>query len=108
MAQRLNMNSTMNDPDFDDLLRSARGNLPLPSSFRQAVWRRIETDAVVSGRQWWSGVLAIITRPWGAVTGLAATVALGLWLGAVTPHGEERNRAAYADSISPFAQSHHP
>lgn len=98
----------MNDSDFDDLLRSARGNFPLPSSFRQGVWRRIENDAVALGRPWWSSILTIVARPWGTVTGLAATVALGLWLGAITQPGEKQDQAAYADSISPFAQSHHP
>jgi hypothetical protein len=98
----------MNDSDFDNMLRSARGDFPLPASFGSSVWRRIENDAVAPVRE--SGfvrLLSLVVRPWGAVTGLAATVALGLWLGAITTPGEKEAQTAYANSISPFGNAHH-
>ena len=98
----------MTDPDFDDLLRSARGDSPLPRSFRQEVWRRVENDAAAMGSMpWWHSIFTSVAKPWGTATGLAATVALGLWLGTITASKEEPSPTAYAYSISPFAQTHH-
>lgn|SRR5688572_5634883 len=97
----------MNESDFDDLLRSARGTFPLPSTFRHGVWRRIENDTAEVRRPWYYGILAAVARPWGTVAGLAATVSLGLWLGAITAPGEKQAQVAYANSISPFSQSRH-
>lgn len=101
------MSETMNDSDFDDILRSARATSALPSSFRQGVWRRIENDTAKVRRSWFQDILTAVARPWGAAVGLAATVTLGLWLGAVTSPGEKQAQAAYANSISPFTQSDH-
>lgn len=101
------MPKTMNDSDFDDMLRSARTASPLPSSFRQGVWRRIENDAAEVRGSWFQEILTAVTRPWGTAVGLAATVTLGLWLGAITSPGEKRAQVAYANSISPFTQSDH-
>jgi len=101
------MPKTMNDSDFDDMLRSARTASPLPSSFRQGVWRRIENDAAEVRGSWFREILTAVTRPWGTAAGLAATVTLGLWLGAVTSPGEKQAQVAYANSISPFTQSDH-
>jgi hypothetical protein len=98
----------MNDSDFDDLLRSARGESSLPKSFRQEVWRRVENDAAATGTiPLWYRIFTSVAKPWGAATGLAATVALGLWLGTITASKEEPSPTAYAYSISPFAQTHH-
>lgn len=97
----------MNDSDFDDLLRSARGENPLPRTFRQSVWRRIESDAALKAAPWYSRALALVARPWAAATGLAATVALGFILGNITAPEDRPTAATYAYSISPFAQTHH-
>ncbi|WP_035608010.1 hypothetical protein [Haloferula sp. BvORR071] len=97
----------MNDSDFDDLLRSARGDRPLPTSFRQQVWRRIENDAAALPLRWYHRVFAAVTKPWGAAAGFAATVAIGLALGLITTPKEDSSASSYAYSISPFAQTHH-
>ncbi|RYD33820.1 MAG: hypothetical protein EOP86_12480 [Verrucomicrobiaceae bacterium] len=96
----------MNDSEFDDLLRAARGSQPLPASFRQGVWRRIENAQAPIPSPWYETVIGLITRPLGVVTGLAATVAFGLWLGAVTAPGPPDSRSAYIESINPFSHTH--
>ena len=97
----------MNDSDFDDLLRSARNSPPLPASFRQGVWRRIENAQSPVPPPWLEAVIDLITRPWGAVAGLAATAALGLWLGAATAPSQQDDQIAYIESINPFSHAHH-
>jgi hypothetical protein len=98
--------TAMNDSDFDQMLRSAKREAPLPASFRHGVWQRIENDAAEIGTSWYQGVLGAVFRPWGTAVGLAATIVLGLWLGAVSAPAEKSTLATYADSISPFHQSH--
>lgn len=99
----------MNDSEFDDFLKSARTDEPLPGSFKSGVWHRIESEAleappVVIGFQAFAASLA---RPWGAVAGIAATVALGLWLGIATAPEPRDGKVAYATSITPFAHPRH-
>ena len=98
----------MNDSEFDDLLRTARGDVPLPGSFRQGVWHRIESGALESPRRlvWLHSMVAAFLRPWGAAVGLAATVAAGIWLGAASIPDAKDAKVAYAESISPFAHVH--
>ena len=98
---------TMNDSEFDDLLRTAKGDFPLPESFRHTVWQRVEAAGLESkpGVAWFQTFLDALTRPWGAATGLAAIVAMGLWLGASGMPETKSEQMAYARSISPF---HHP
>lgn len=97
----------MNDSEFDDLLRTVRGAFPVPPSFRQGVWHRIESIAAESprGLAWFQDLLAVFVRPWGAAAGVAATVATGLWLGAVSIPAPKDAKTAYAESISPFAHA---
>lgn len=98
----------MNDSDFDDLLRSARGENPLPRSFQSGVWRRIENDAATAGSQpWYRRACVAVTKPWVTIAGLAAMITLGLWLGIVTSAEYQPSASEYAYSISPFAQTHH-
>jgi hypothetical protein len=97
----------MNDHQFDEFLRTAKNECPLPSSFRQGVWSRIESapaECGVGGAKW-KRLFNVFSQPWGAAAGLAATILLGLWLGAVsapTPVNAER---AYVQSVSPFPLS---
>lgn len=97
----------MNDSDFDDLLRTARADLPLPDSFKQEVWRRIESVEFESPRVvvWFHDFAAGLARPWGAATGIAATVALGLWLGSVSTSDTQSTKVAYEQAISPFSHA---
>lgn len=99
----------MKNIDFDDLVRSAREDFPLPPSFHADVWSRIESAEAISsklGTSWHHNVISMIARPWAAASGLAAMVALGLWLGALSIPDNSRTETTYAHSISPFAQSH--
>ncbi len=95
----------MNDSDFDDFLRAARADLPLPDSFKQEVWCRIESVEIGSPRVvvWFHTFAAGLARPWGAATSIAATVALGLWLGSVSISDPQSAKVAYERSISPFS-----
>jgi hypothetical protein len=98
----------MKDSEFDDLLRSAGEKLPLPATFRADVWKLIEaTDAAPKTASfWYVNVISILVRPWPAISGLAAMVALGLWMGTLGVSGDPPNEMAYVRSISPLAQSH--
>ena len=98
----------MNDPEFDELLKSARSPSPLPASFRQGVWSRIEsTDAAMpQGTAWFRQAIDVLFRPWSAVTAMAAMVAAGVWLGSASVPETRDGRLAYAESISPFTQAH--
>ncbi len=99
----------MNDSDFDDFLKTARADVPLPPSFKPGVWHRIESEALEAP----SGVIGFQSftsrhaRPWGAAVGIAATVAFGLWLGLTTVPEPADGKVAYATSITPFARGGH-
>ncbi len=97
----------MNDNEFDDFLKSARVETPLPASFKSGVWRRLESGeaANLRGAVWLETFMVAIARPWGAVAGVAATVAIGLWLGAVSMPATRDSKVTYAESISPFAHA---
>lgn len=98
----------MNDSEFDDLLRTARGEVPLPASFRQGVWHRIESATAESARLgWFQDLIAVFAKPWAAAAGVAATVVAGLWLGAASIPEPEDAKLAYAESISPFVHANH-
>jgi hypothetical protein len=95
----------MNDSEFDDLLRSARGEIPLPPSFRSGVWHRIDNGRRRATSRWnplWEGLL----RSRGGVGAVAVMAMLGAWLGAINaPAGEASGKVAYVESISPFTHS---
>lgn len=97
----------MNDSDFDDFLRTARADLPLPESFKQEAWRRIESVEMESPQLvvWFLDFAAGLARPWNAAAGIAATVALGLWLGSGSVSDPQNSKAAYEKSISPFSHA---
>jgi hypothetical protein len=95
----------MKDSEFDDFLKRARGEVPLPGSFRQGVWHRIESTPSTSGklRSRLNGFVCLLARPSGASTAIAATVAMGVWLGVSSAPNSNDAEIAYAESISPFA-----
>ena len=99
----------MNNSEFDDLLRTAKGDFPLPGSFRHNVWHRVEAAGLKSkpGFAWFHALLDVLTRPWCAASELVAVMALGLWLGASGMADTKSDPMTYARSISPFTQ-HHP
>lgn len=94
----------MTDSDFDQFLKTARGEMPLPVSFRQGVWHRIESSDAPSA--WFRDLMSILARPWGAAAGVAATVTLGLWLGVASLPDTKDSKTAYTESISPFSHVH--
>lgn len=90
----------MNDSEFDDLLKAAKGDFPLPPSFKQGVWHRIESSAVAR-----KPVFSVVEHPWMSALGIAAATVIGLWLGAVSIPETQDARSAYAESISPFVHT---
>jgi hypothetical protein len=95
----------MTDSEFDDLLKAARGAEPLPPLFRQGVWHRIECAGQPSAglAAWFGAMASTLARPWAAVAAVAATVTVGLWFGFASAPEPQDSKAAYAESISPFA-----
>lgn len=98
----------MNDSEFDDLLKkAAREEAPLPPSFRHGVWHRIESAALTrpDKSSWLAALAGSFARPWAAFGSVAATIALGLWLGAASSPEAADSKVAYVQSISPFAHA---
>ena len=100
----------MKDSEIDDLLRSASDRVSLPDSFRHEVWRRIESaemerSRVPGGLREW---VRRMFQEWPAAVGVAAAVALGLALGALTALDARDAQASYVRSISPFEPHEHP
>ena len=98
------------DSGFDAMLRSAIPRTPLPHTFRQNVWRQIESAGEESAagciRRCFGNFLLFMARPVPAASAMVITVAAGLWLGA--READARGESAYKISVSPFAESHHP
>lgn len=92
----------MNDSEFDDLLKAAKGDFPLPLSFKQGVWQRIENASAPATQSIYPSFFG---SQWAAALGIAATVVAGLWLGAVTAPENKDATVVYAESISPFAHA---
>jgi hypothetical protein len=97
----------MNDPEFDDLLRAARGDVSLPDSFRRDVWKRIETQEVSRPASWAERFFGAILRPAGAATMITFMVAIGLWAGALGGPDVPDVKVSYVESISPFHSPQH-
>lgn len=99
---------TMNDSELDDLLRSANRQIPLPSSFRQKVWYRIESAALNEPKHWkWlESLFSVLARPFGAVAAVSALGVLGLWLGSAGMNDHGDSKLSYVESVSPFAAAH--
>ena len=92
------------DADFDALLRSARPNALLPSTFQHTVWRRIEVAAetTTSGQitQWLSTLFGLLARPLPASAAVMVMVGAGLWLG--SREAGSIDKLSYIHSVSPF------
>jgi hypothetical protein len=94
----------MNDHEFDQMLRAAKTVEPLPSSFNHEVWQRISPmpERRRLGGVRFSILLQYLSQPWGALASVAATVAIGLWLGNASVPEKAHSEQAYAESVSPF------
>lgn len=95
----------MNDTEFDDMLRKARGDVPVPGSFRGDVWNRIAAEEPSASFAWFRSLVDGFVRPWNVVCGVTATITLGLFLGGLSAPRPADAKMVYAESISPFLQS---
>lgn len=77
----------------------------MPDAFRSEVWNRIAAAEQRSPFAWFRTLVDGFIRPWNAVCGVTATVALGLLLGGLTTPRPTAAKTVYAESISPFLQS---
>lgn len=96
----------MNDAEFDDFLRTARGNVSLLGSFRRDVWKRIESAEITRPVGWVERVLVAVLKPAYATATIASMIALGLWAGSAGGLSHSDAREAYAQSVSPFLAAH--
>lgn len=97
----------MNDSDFDQMLRSARGPSPLPANFRSEVWRKIQAEAatVPQWQRWLESCLELLLRPPVAAAGVLATILLGATLGMSGKPDPVEAENHYIRSVSPFVQA---
>lgn len=95
----------MKDSELDELLRGADPGVAPPAGFRRAVWRRIGSSSMRGSRCFaWAGRLTrVLTRPLGAGATITALAMLGLWLGSASQPEVGAAKAAYVESVSPFA-----
>lgn len=100
----------MNDSKFDNLLRSARVEVPLPGAFQAEVWRRIarEQDDTLKSRfaQFVRSLFEVLSNPVAATVMVLTIVLAGLWFGSMNPAAAHDAKIAYVQSVSPFAASH--
>ena len=106
-----NIPNAQDDLGLDDLLRSAKVEVPLPGTFQAEVWRRIAVaqEATFSARlaQWTESVFGALVRPAWAAAAVAVMASTGAWLGLKGPGDTSTDgRVAYVQSVSPFAHSH--
>ena len=102
----------MNDGDFDQFLREAEPELPIPGGFRSEVWSRIAQAEAASVKNRWqvllSHLLASFVRPLPATATIAATILLGGWLGSASVPPPADAKLSYAETISPFLNAGTP
>lgn len=98
------------DGDFDELLRSAKVEVPLPGAFQYEVWRRIAVaqESTLRARlaRMLEPMLGLLSRPLAASASMVLMIFAGLWLGSLGDHPSRDAKLAYIESVSPFAQSH--
>jgi hypothetical protein len=103
-----------NDESLRRALREWRVETPLPPSFQEAVWRRIELNDKQSSN--WT---LLLTRLLGAIAKpslamsylmvlLLAGILAGYWQARVTnAHAEEQLSARYVQVVDPYQTLHH-
>lgn len=98
------------DGAFDDLLRSAKVEVPLPGAFQFEVWRRIavahESTLMARLARIVDPIFGFLSRPLAASASVVLMIFAGLWLGSLGVHQARDGKLAYVESVSPFAQSH--
>ena len=98
------------DGAFDEMLRLAKVEVPLPGAFQSDVWRRIAVDqeSTLTARlaRILDPILSLLNRPIAATASVVLMVSAGLWLGSLGAHPGRDGKLAYVESVSPFVQSH--
>ena len=105
-----NQSASSGDSGIDDLLRSAKVEVPLPGAFQSEVWRRIAVaqEATLAGRfsRALESFLGALTQPIAASAILLAMISGGLWAGSMGNEPVGDAKLAYVQSVSPFAHAH--
>jgi hypothetical protein len=100
----------LDDGAFDDLLRSAEVEVPLPGAFQFEVWRRIavaqESTPMARLARIVDPIFGLLSRPLATTASVVLMISAGLWLGSLGVHPARDGKLAYVESVSPFAQSH--
>jgi len=97
----------MNDDQLHRLLRAHPARAVLKNSFNHSVWTRIEAEEAgschVCVRRLCAAFFTWIGRPVPAAMTLAASIALGFWLGSPEDPGghPSRSEIGYIESIPP-------
>ncbi|MFN0129981.1 MAG: hypothetical protein ACKV19_25230 [Verrucomicrobiales bacterium] len=98
------------DGAFDDWLRSAKVEVPLPGAFQSEVWRRIaveqESTPMARLASLLDSILSALNRPVAATASVLLMVSAGLWLGSLGVPPARDGKFAYVESVSPFVPSH--
>jgi hypothetical protein len=102
--------ASQDDGAFDELLRSAKAEVPLPGAFQSEVWQRIAVDqeSTLMARlaRILDPILSVLNRPIAASASVLLMVSAGLWLGSLRVYPARDGKLAYIESVSPFVQSH--
>ncbi|MCB1096680.1 MAG: hypothetical protein KDN22_13970 [Verrucomicrobiae bacterium] len=97
-----------NDAGFDQLLRSANLEVPLPGAFQSEVWRRIAVarESTLTARlaHALESLLSSLAQPVAASVLVFATISAGLWFGARSTEPGHDAKLAYVQSVSPFVE----
>ena len=101
---------SQDDGAFDEMLRLAKVEVPLPGAFQSEVWQRIAVD------QEWTlmarlvrildPILSVLNGPIAASASVLVMVSAGLWLGSLGVYPARDGKLAYIESVSPFVQAH--
>ena len=94
---------------FDELLRSAEVEVPLPGAFQSEVWRRIATAQESTFKERCSraieGLFGFMAQPVAASAMVLTMIGAGLWLGSVGEEPLRDGKLTYVQSVSPFAHA---
>ncbi len=98
------------DSSFDNFLRTATVELPLPGAFQADVWRRIavchQASIAVRFSCWMEKVFGWLGCPVPAAATLLFMISAGIWFGSQGSEPGENGKFAYVRSVSPFAAEH--
>jgi hypothetical protein len=98
----------MNDHKLDELLKNAREEVELPTSFQRQVWQEIAADSNrrMAPWAWWTSLIEWLARPLPAAAAWSLALFGGLLIGYMKPQPTTPadRAAAYAQTINPLAK----